>query len=396
MKLTVVIVNYNVKYFVEQCLKSLRKALRNIESEVIVVDNHSKDGSVEYLKERFPEVKVISSQHNLGFARANNIAINRSLSEYVLLLNPDTVVGERTIEECVTFMDDHKNAGGVGVMMLKSNGEKALESRRGLPTPMTAFYKMCGLCAKHPKNKKFGKYYMGFLPWDEAAQIEVISGAYCMLRRKAIEQVGLLDEDFFMYGEDIDLSYRLLKGGWENWYLPMPIIHYKGESTQKSSFRYVHVFYEAMLIFFKKHYSAASWWLTIPIKLAIYAKASTALLGMITDKARQMMGFFNVNKTNYSEYVFIGGTEMIIECQQLAEDNGLSARFVEADNDILAKGHQSLEISNDNKTYVVYDTEKFSYEKIMNLFSVEPKKNVEVATYDVKTKVLITSDNIIV
>ncbi len=217
-----------------------------------------------------------------------------------------------------------------------------------------------------------------------------------MLRRKAIEQVGLLDEDFFMYGEDIDLSYRLLKGGWENWYLPMPIIHYKGESTQKSSFRYVHVFYEAMLIFFKKHYSAASWWLTIPIKLAIYAKASTALLGMITDKARQMMGFFNVNKTNYSEYVFIGGTEMINECQQLAEDNGLSARFVEADNDILAKGHQSLEISNDNKTYVVYDTEKFSYEKIMNLFSVEPKKNVEVATYDVKTKVLITSDNIIV
>lgn len=289
MKLTVVIVNYNVKYFVEQCLKSLRKALRNIESEVIVVDNHSKDGSVEYLKECFPEVKVISSQHNLGFARANNIAINRSLSEYVLLLNPDTVVGERTIEECVTFMDDHKNAGGVGVMMLKSNGEKALESRRGLPTPMTAFYKMCGLCAKHPKNKKFGKYYMGFLPWDEAAQIEVISGAYCMLRRKAIEQVGLLDEDFFMYGEDIDLSYRLLKGGWENWYLPMPIIHYKGESTQKSSFRYVHVFYEAMLIFFKKHYSAASWWLTIPIKLAIYAKASTALVGMITDKARQMM-----------------------------------------------------------------------------------------------------------
>ena len=384
MKLTVVIVNYNVKYFVEQCLKSLRKALRNIESEVIVVDNHSKDGSVEYLKERFPEVKVISSQHNLGFARANNIAINRSLSEYVLLLNPDTVVGERTIEECVTFMDDHKNAGGVGVMMLKSNGEKALESRRGLPTPMTAFYKMCGLCAKHPKNKKFGKYYMGFLPWDEAAQIEVISGAYCMLRRKAIEQVGLLDEDFFMYGEDIDLSYRLLKGGWENWYLPMPIIHYKGESTQKSSFR------------FKKHYSAASWWLTIPIKLAIYAKASTALVGMITDKARQMMGFFNVNKTNYSEYIFIGGTEMIIECQQLAEDNGLSARFVEADNDILAKGHQSLEISNDNKTYVVYDTEKFSYEKIMNIFSVEPKKNVEVATYDVKTKVLITSDNIIV
>lgn len=396
MKLTVVIVNYNVRHYLEQCLLSLQKALENLEAEVYVVDNHSKDGSVEYLQPRFPSVTFITSQHNLGFARANNIAIRQSDSQYVLLLNPDTIVTPEAISRSLAFMDEHPDAGALGLKMLRTDGSRAKESRRGLPTPLTAFYKMTGLCERFPNHPKLGKYYMSYLPWDAPCEIEVVSGAYCMLRRETLSQVGLLDEDYFMYGEDIDLSYRILKGGWKNWYIPEHILHYKGESTQKSSFRYVHVFYEAMLIFFKKHYSAASWWLTIPIKLAIYAKASTALLGMITDKARQMMGFFNVNKTNYSEYVFIGGTEMINECQQLAEDNGLSARFVEADNDILAKGHQSLEISNDNKTYVVYDTEKFSYEKIMNLFSVEPKKNVEVATYDVKTKVLITSDNIIV
>lgn len=181
MKLTVIIVNYNVKYYVEQCLRSLEKALKDVDAEVVVVDNHSKDGSVEYLQDRFPNVKVVAAQHNLGFARANNIAIRRSESDYVLLLNPDTIVGENTIKSCVDFMDDHARAGGVGVMMLKSNGERALESRRGLPTPMTALYKMTGLCARYPQSRRFGKYYMGYLSWEEEAQIEVISGAFCML-----------------------------------------------------------------------------------------------------------------------------------------------------------------------------------------------------------------------
>ncbi len=220
----------------------------------------------------------------MGFARANNLAIRQSQAEYVLLLNPDTVVYENTLRESVTFLDSHPEAGGVGVRMLTREGEAAPESRRAIPTPWVAFLKMIGFSKR---------YYMSHLPWDKPGRIEVISGAYCMLRRKALDQIGLLDEDFFMYGEDIDLSYRLLKGGWQNWYLPLDIIHYKGESTQKSSFRYVHVFYQAMLIFFRKHYGHLSFLLSLPIQAAIYFRAFMALMKMLGDRMRV---FLNPNK----------------------------------------------------------------------------------------------------
>ena len=279
-KLTVVIVNYNVKDYAGQCLCSLRRALAGIDAQVVVVDNHSRDGSVEYLSREFPEVTVIAGRHNLGFARANNLAIADTASEYVLLLNPDTIVGETTLHEALGFMDAHADAGSLGVRMLQADGSDARESRRGLPRPVVAFYKMVGLCSRFPHSRRFARYYMGHLPWDAPACIEVVSGAFCLLRREAIDRVGLLDEDFFMYGEDIDLSYRLLKGGYHNYYLPAKILHYKGESTQHSSFRYVHVFYGAMLIFFRKHYGGMSRLLALPIKTAIYLKASLAHGGM--------------------------------------------------------------------------------------------------------------------
>ena len=284
MKLSVIIVNYNVRLLLEECLQSVEKALEGIEGEIYVVDNNSSDDSVGYLQPRFPQVKFIANKENLGFARANNQAIRQSEAEYVLLLNPDTVVYENTLRESVTFMDSHPEAGGVGVRMLTREGEPAPESRRAVPTPWIAFLKMIGFSKK---------YYMSHLPWDKPGQIEVVSGAYCMLRRQALDQIGLLDEDFFMYGEDIDLSYRLLKGGWKNWYLPLDIIHYKGESTQKSSFRYVHVFYQAMLIFFRKHYGHLSFLLSLPIQAAIYFRAFMALMQMMGDRMRR---FLNPNK----------------------------------------------------------------------------------------------------
>jgi GT2 family glycosyltransferase len=284
MKLSVVIVSYNVRLLLEDCLRSVEKALEGLEGEIYVVDNNSTDDSIGYLEPLFPEVHFIANKENVGFARANNQAIRLSEAEYVLLLNPDTVVYENTLRESVAFMDSHPEVGGVGVRMLTREGEPAPESRRAVPTPWIAFLKMIG-------NSK--KYYMSNLPWDKPGQIEVISGAYCMLRHKALDQIGLLDEDFFMYGEDIDLSYRLLKGGWQNWYLPLDIIHYKGESTQKSSFRYVHVFYQAMLIFFRKHYGHLSLLLSLPIQAAIYFRAFMALMHMLADKIRS---FLNPNK----------------------------------------------------------------------------------------------------
>ena len=275
MKLSVVIVSYNVRPYLEQCLQSVQSALEGIEGEVFVVDNHSDDDSVETVQNHYPWVRLIENQENLGFAKANNQAIRQSQAEYVLLLNPDTVVAKDTFREVLKFMDAHPKAGGAGVMMCYEDGTRAPESRRALPTPWVAALKMLGFTKR---------YYMSHLPWDQPCRIEVISGAFCLLRHEALNAVGLLDEDFFMYGEDIDLSYRLLKGGWENWYLPYSIVHYKGRSTQKTDFRYVHIFYQAMLIFFQKHYSHLSIFFTVPVKMAIYFRALIALTDILRKK----------------------------------------------------------------------------------------------------------------
>ena len=275
MKLSVVIVSYNVRNYLEQCLQSVQRALEGIEGEVFVVDNHSDDDSVVTMREKYPWVRLIENQENLGFSKANNQAIRQSQADYVLLLNPDTVVVEDTLRGVLTFMDEHPKAGGAGVMMCYEDGSRAPESRRALPTPWVAALKMLGFTKR---------YYMSHLPWDQPCRIEVISGAFCLLRHEALKTIGLLDEDFFMYGEDIDLSYRLLKGGWENWYLPYSIIHYKGKSTQKSDYRYVHVFYQAMLIFFQKHYSHLSMVYTVPVKMAIYFRAFIALTDILRKK----------------------------------------------------------------------------------------------------------------
>lgn len=245
MKLSIVIVNYNVKQYVEKCLRSVYAASRGIDMEVFVVDNASSDGSVAYLRERFPEVKYIENSRNLGFSKANNIAIRQATGEYVLLLNPDTVISEDVLSGCIAFADTHPKTGAIGVCMHNEDGTIAPESRRSVPTPWIALCKYLG---------RSRRYYMAWLPWDQPCRIEVVSGAFCFLRHTALTEVGLLDEDYFMYGEDIDLSYQLLRHGYENWYLPFNITHFKGRSTIKTSFRYAYVFYKAMLIFFVKHY----------------------------------------------------------------------------------------------------------------------------------------------
>lgn len=275
MKLSVVIVSYNVRQYLTACIDSVALALKGIEGEVFVVDNNSSDDSVEVIAHDYPWVHLINNIENLGFSKANNVAIRQAAGEYVLLLNPDTVVVEDTLRHVLAFMDEHPEAGAAGVKMHNADGTLAPESRRAVPTPLVAARKMIGFTKR---------YYMSYLSWEKPAQIQVVSGAFFMIRRKALDQVGLLDEDFFMYGEDIDLSYRLLKGGWQNWYLPYSIIHYKGQSTQKSDFRYVHVFYQAMLIFFRKHYSHLSIFFTLPVKCAIYFRASLALIDIVRKK----------------------------------------------------------------------------------------------------------------
>ena len=398
MKISVIIVNYNVKYYLEQCLLSVQRALEGIEGEVLVVDNHSSDGSIDYLKPRFPAVHFITSGHNQGFAKANNIAIKQCKGEYVLLLNPDTIVGEEAIRSSLAFMEGHEKAGGLGVMMLTDTGDRALESRRGLPTPRVAFYKMVGLCKHFPTHKSFAHYYMGNLSWDVPGQIEVISGAYCFLRHSALRQIGLLDEDFFMYGEDVDLSYRLLQAGYENWYLPVQILHYKGESTQKSSFRYVHVFYNAMLIFFQKHYDGASRLLTIPIKMAIYARALLSLVGMTHHAIGKMLGFRSRKKYRSPHYIFVGGEEMTARCQQIAADNGLTAESHVAEKARLSNIHDALlaDWEGQKETlYIVYDCSLFAFHDILEAFESHPMTLIHMGFYHHSIDKIITSKEII-
>ncbi len=279
MKLSIIIVNYNVQHFLEQCLHSVHKAVKNVSSEIIVVDNNSVDGSIAMLKKKFPEVTLIENKKNTGFSFANNQAIKISKGEYILLLNPDTVVEEDTFEKIILFMDAHPDGGGLGVKMLDGKGNFLPESKRGLPTPAVAFYKIFGFSRIFPKSKIAGKYHLGFLDKDKTHEVEVLSGAFMLLRKSVLDKVGLLDETFFMYGEDIDLSYRIILAGYKNYYFPETrIIHYKGESTKKSSVNYVFVFYKAMIIFAQKHFSKNKAQLfSFFINVAVYLRAGTAI-----------------------------------------------------------------------------------------------------------------------
>lgn len=280
MKLTIVIVNYNVRYFLEQCLLSVQKAMLGVDGEVYVVDNNSVDGSVAMVQERFTWVHCIANKENVGFSKANNQAMRVAKGEYVLLLNPDTVVEEDTFKKVIEFMDAHPDAGGLGVKMVDGKGIFLPESKRGLPSPETSFYKIFGISKLFPRSARFNRYHLGHLSNEDTHEIEILSGAFMLMRKQALDKVGLLDEEFFMYGEDVDLSWRIILGGWKNYYYPgTRIIHYKGESTKKGSLNYVFVFYNAMAIFARKHFSqqhAATY--SAIIKLAIWIRAFVAIL----------------------------------------------------------------------------------------------------------------------
>lgn len=285
-QLTVIVVNYNVEYFLDQCLDSVRKASLGLNVEVIVVDNASIDGSTELLKNKYSDFHLILNTENVGFSKANNQGISLAKSPYVLLLNPDTVVEETTFTKVLNYINSRPNVGGLGVRMIDGRGNFLPESKRGLPTPMVAFYKIFGLSRILPRSKRFGQYHLGHLSEFETNEVDILSGAFMLMRKEALDKVGMLDESFFMYGEDIDLSYRIQKGGYKNVYFPeTTIIHYKGESTKKSSVNYVFVFYRAMIIFAKKHFSGNNAWLfSFLINSAIYFRASLAIFTRLIRK----------------------------------------------------------------------------------------------------------------
>lgn len=388
MKLTVVTISYNVKYFLEQCLNSLEQAARNIDHEVIVVDNASDDGSTEYITARFPKVKWIASDVNHGFSRANNIAFEQARGKYILMLNPDTIVTREAIEGCLDFMEKHPEAGATGVKMLNKDGNFALESRRGIVTPWVSICKATGLSKRFPKSRLFGHYYMSYLPEEEANAIEMVSGAFMFLRRSTLKKVGKLDEQFFMYWEDSDLSFRILKSGAKNYYLPHPILHYKGESSVKSKLKYRYWLYYSLQLFFRKHnffYYILSY---IPLKLTVsLLKFRIHCINPLFLGKEWETRSTEPNK----RFIIIGSQESRDEICTLLSNNSMADghKYITATDEELLNGNIDIKESNSHN-HILFDTEHFTYDSILSFMQRIKGKNLKIATYSTKTKILIT------
>lgn len=287
MLLSVIIVNYKVKNLLRDCLKSVELAAQHMDTEIWVVDNHSNDGSVEMLQQEFPQVNVIANTDNKGFSVANNQAIDKAKGEYLLILNPDTRVNKNTFQDCLTFNQSTKNCGGIGVKMLNQKGNFLAESKRGYPSLWTAISRGLKLYKLFPKSAFFNPYYLGHLDQNSCHKVDVLAGAFIWIKRSIYKEVGGLDNDFFMYGEDIDLSYKIKKANYQNYYLgTTSILHYKGESTDMLSIDYISRFYGAMKIFTKKHkpFTYPLFHLAIGLMM-IYKKALLYLRLILVKKA---------------------------------------------------------------------------------------------------------------
>lgn len=380
MKLSVIIVNYQVKFYLAQCIHSVVKSMNGIDGEIIVVDNDSKDNSIEFLRNLYPEVRYIENKENVGFAKANNEAIRLSYGDYVLLLNPDTIINEHFLQDCIVLLDYDDNICATGTCMLNQNGTFAPESRRGIPTPFTAFCKMVALNRLFPKSRIFGRYYMKYLDENSETPIEIISGACMFIRKSIFDECEMLDEDFFMYGEDIDLSYRMLLTGKKNYYLPSRIVHYKGESTQKNTLRYVYVFYEAMYIFFKKHYDDYNWILSVPIRSVIYLKGLSEYI------SRKIRGLFEKEQTVLN---YIQGQRFLLK----GSNKSLESMVAICEKyDLTFDVKEKPAICPD---YIVYDVDVYSYDYIIKEVETRSKDlrtRVNLATYSATLGCIITVD----
>ena len=281
MQLSIIIVNYNSKLLLEQCIGSIRNAIQQITSEIVVVDNNSTDGSKEYLPAKFTDVKFIFNDQNRGFAKACNQGFKISSGKYILFLNPDTILTATCLTECISFFEANPDAGAVGVRLIDGKQRFLKESKRGFPSPAASFYKLFGLASIFPGSKTFAKYYQGHLPEKENNPVEVLSGAFMMIKREVVEKVNGFDEDFFMYGEDIDLSIRINKAGYRNYYLGViSVTHLKGGSTTYN-YKYIEDFYDAMDLFVKKHYSHGSAGHTLLLKAGITVRKMLAKLSLV-------------------------------------------------------------------------------------------------------------------
>ncbi len=383
---SIIIVSYRVKYYIGQCIDSVLRSVPD--AQIIVVDNNSGDGSVGYLRERFPDITVIAGSENAGFGRANNMALELAESPYVLFLNPDTVVAECTIPKCIAYLDSNPAAGACGVRMLYGNGQFALESRRSVPTPAVSFYHMSGLGRLFPHSRRFARYHMTFMDKDKDCDIEVISGAFMMVRSDLARSLKGFDEAFFMYGEDIDLSYRILKAGYTSRYISAPIVHYKGESTVKTSYRYVKVFYNAMIIFYNKHFDRYSHFFSFFVKMTVAVKKLSTFVFQNLLAGRRRLS------TIKEPCIFVGTEANFLK----ARTHMPSSRYL---SDMIYAGScPELEIETsvlNGRKAIVFDTSAYSYEMIFDWMYRKAESGIllSMGLFNPASDHLITKDEVL-
>ena len=390
MKLSIIIVNYKVKYFIEQVLISVKEAAHGIETEVIVVDNDSQDDSIEYLSKRFDWVIFIANKENVGFAKANNQAVDIASGDYILYLNPDTLLGNGALRDSITFMDSNPDVGAVGVKMLDGRGNFLPESKRGFPTPWVSFCKIFGLSSLFPHTRLFGRYHVKYLDNSSVHQIDVMAGAYMMLRKDVIKKCGSFDEDFFMYGEDIDLSYRITKAGYKNFYLPIRILHYKGESTKKD-IRYVKIFYSAMYIFFRKHYPNVSGIYGFFIRFAIIMRAFIAAIRNIFMPLISKIRKIKTGKTNFLICAAVQNSTILMD---RINKSGLNIDNITSSQNrswaLLASDIDAHSVSD-----VVLSDTLMSYDEILEIMEYLSVKKVNFHIHTAPSGTIISSNGLI-
>jgi GT2 family glycosyltransferase len=355
MQISVVILNYNVRFFLEQCVLSVEKALQNLEGEIIVVDNNSPDDSCAMMKQQFPHIKLIENKENSGFPKGNNIGVAEAKGEYLCILNPDTVVAEDTFEKVLAFAQSKTDIGIVGCKLIDGTGSFLPESKRGVPTPFVAFTKVAGLYKLFPKSKLFGRYYAQHLDENETGKVDILVGAFMVMKRKLYHEVGGFDENCFMYSDDIDLSYMVLQKGKSNYYFhETSVIHYKGESTVRDVL-YMKRFREAMHFFYQKHFRV-SYFFDVFMHIG-------AFLFSILKKNQAVKTIRNIN-----QYILFSSEEKKV----VKVENLLGKKVILTDSTL----KNGLNSPTDQNFEIIFDTNDWSFKSIIDFMESHQSKRV--------------------